>query len=118
MWPFVARTTDQLRQRLAGWFGVHQGRVAFSENVTNGCLLPLWGLPWQAGDQLLISDAEHPGVVAGIRELARREGLELAVLPVLHLRGTAEAAAEGVPDWVLDWRASDPAAAGPGPGPP
>ena len=95
VWPFVARTTDHLRQRLAGWFGVPPGRVAFSENVTAGCLLPLWGLPWQAGDQLLISDAEHPGVVAGCRELARREQLELAVLPVLQLRGTAEAAAVG-----------------------
>ena len=95
VWPFVACTSDGLRQRLAGWFGVSPGRVAFSENVTAGCLLPLWGLPWQAGDQLLISDAEHPGVVAGIRELARREQLELAVLPVMHLRGTAEAAAAG-----------------------
>ncbi len=95
VWPFVARTTDHLRQRLAGWFGVPPGRVAFSENVTAGCLLPLWGLPWQVGDQLLISDAEHPGVVAGCRELARREQLELAVLPVLQLRGTAEAAATG-----------------------
>jgi len=96
VWPFVARTTDSLRQRLAGWFGVSPQRVAFSENVTAGCLLPLWGLPWQPGDELLISDAEHPGVVAGIRELASREGLELAVLPVMQLRGTAEAAAEGV----------------------
>jgi len=96
VWPYVARTTDSLRQRLAGWFGVSPARVAFSENVTTGCLLPLWGLPWQAGDQLLISDAEHPGVVAGIRELARRESLELAVLPVMQLRGTAEAAAVGV----------------------
>jgi len=95
VWPFVARTTESLRQRLAGWFGVVPGRVAFSENVTTGCLLPLWGLPWQAGDELLISDAEHPGVVAGIRELARRAGLELAVLPVMHLRGSAEDAAVG-----------------------
>lgn len=96
VWPFVARTTTGLRQRLARWFGVPPERVAFSENVTTGCLLPLWGLPWQAGDQLLISDAEHPGVVAGIRELARREHLELTVLPVMGLLGTAEAAAEGV----------------------
>ena len=96
VWPFVARTTDQLRQRLANWFGVPPTRVAFSENVTTACLVPLWGLPWQPGDQLLISDAEHPGVVAGIRELARREQLELSMLPVLQLRGSAEVAAVGV----------------------
>lgn len=61
VWPFVEQTTSQLRQHLAGWFGVPAHRLAFSENVTSGCVLPLWGLPWQAGDELLISDCEHPG---------------------------------------------------------
>jgi L-cysteine/cystine lyase len=42
-------------------------------------------LPWQQGDQLLISDAEHPGVVAACRELAHRHGMELASLPVQDL---------------------------------
>ena len=56
VWPFVEQTTSQLRQHLASWFGVPAHRLAFSENVTSGCVLPLWGLPWQRGDELLISD--------------------------------------------------------------
>ena len=88
VWPFIAQTTGRLRQHLARWFGVGPHRIAFTENVTSGCVLPLWGLPWQAGDELLISDCEHPGVVAACRELARREGLLLAILPVADLRGT------------------------------
>ena len=88
VWPFIEQTTGRLRQHLAGWFGVAPHRLAFTENVTSGCVLPLWGLPWQAGDELLISDCEHPGVVAACRELARREGLLLASLPVADLRGT------------------------------
>ena len=91
VWPFVERTTATLRQHLAQWFGVGSHRVAFTENVTSGCVLPLWGLPWQSGDELLLSDCEHPGVVAACRELARREGLSLAVLPVRDLRGTPAA---------------------------
>jgi L-cysteine/cystine lyase len=59
--------------------------LALTENVTSGCVLPLWGLPWTTGDQLLISDCEHPGVVAACQELARREGLEIRWLPVLEL---------------------------------
>ncbi|MFM7635174.1 MAG: aminotransferase class V-fold PLP-dependent enzyme [Cyanobacteriota bacterium] len=91
VWPLIERTTGPLRQRLARWFGVAAHRVAFTENVTSGCVLPLWGLPWQQGQELLLSDCEHPGVVAACRELARREGLGLAVLPVKDLRGaTAE----------------------------
>ena len=89
VWPFIEQTTSRLRQHLARWFGVGPHRIAFTENVTSGCVLPLWGLPWQAGDELLISDCEHPGVVAACRELARRQGLKLATLPVADLRGTS-----------------------------
>jgi L-cysteine/cystine lyase len=89
VWPFIAATSNRLRQRLAHWFGVPPQRLAFTENVTSGCVLPLWGLPWQQGDQLLLSDCEHPGVVAACAELARRQGLSLAALPVQDLRGPA-----------------------------
>ena len=96
VWPLVERTTARLRLQLGHWFGVGSQRVAFSENVTSGCVLPLWGLPWRAGDELLISDCEHPGVVAACRELARRHGLSLANLPVADLRGDAASAAPAI----------------------
>jgi L-cysteine/cystine lyase len=47
----------------------------------------------------LISDCEHPGVVAACRELARRERLQLATLPVQQLCRTTPAAL--LPDAVL-----------------
>lgn len=89
VWPYVSRRVEALRQCLgsAAWLGVGPRRLAFTENVTSGCVLPLWGLPWQSGDQLLLGDAEHPGVVAACRELARRQGLELQFVPVADLRG-------------------------------
>ena len=96
VWPLVERTSSRLRQRLGHWFGVGSHRVAFSENVTSGCVLPLWGLPWRAGDELLISDCEHPGVVAACRELARRHGLRIASLAVADLRGDAASAAAAI----------------------
>jgi L-cysteine/cystine lyase len=82
VWPELDRLSGRLRRRLAHWFGVGPHRVAFSENVSAGCVLPLWGLPCKAGDELLISDAEHPGVVAACRELARRQHMGIADLPV------------------------------------
>jgi L-cysteine/cystine lyase len=75
---------------------VHAERLAFTENVTSGCVLPLWGLPWQAGDELLISDAEHPGVVAACQELAQRQNLALASLAVAEARSSSEAAQAAV----------------------
>jgi L-cysteine/cystine lyase len=87
VWPLLGRLSGDLRSRLAAWFGVPPTRVAFTENVTSGCVLPLWGLPWQNGDEILLGDAEHPGVVAACRELAHRQQLTIAALPVRDLPG-------------------------------
>jgi L-cysteine/cystine lyase len=93
VWPFIEQETARVRQALARLCGVGPHRLALTENVTSGCVLPLWGLPWQAGDVLLLSDCEHPGVVAACQELARREGLLIQWLPVLALcRSTPQAA--------------------------
>ncbi|MFZ9754197.1 MAG: aminotransferase class V-fold PLP-dependent enzyme [Cyanobium sp.] len=94
--PFLASTVEGLRQRLARWLGVTPQRLSFTENVTSGCLLPLWGLPWRPGDSLLIGDGEHPGVVAGLQELARRHDLRLTSLPVQGLRGGEAATTSAV----------------------
>ncbi|WP_094559822.1 aminotransferase class V-fold PLP-dependent enzyme [Synechococcus sp. 8F6] len=96
VWPAIEATTAGLRQRLAQWLRVPAQRLAFTENVTSGCVLPLWGLPWQAGESLLISDCEHPGVVAACRELARRHQLTIESLPVSDLTGSPEQAAIAV----------------------
>ena len=78
VWPFVEAETSALRRRLAQLCGVPPHRLSITENVTSGCVLPLWGLPFDSGDSLLLSDAEHPGVVAACQELARRQGLSIS----------------------------------------
>jgi L-cysteine/cystine lyase len=85
VWPFIEQESSLVRGKLAALCGVAPHRLALTENVTSGCVLPLWGLPWQSGDELLLSDCEHPGVVAACRELARREALQIRTLPVLAL---------------------------------
>ena len=87
VWPFIAAEVNSTRRRLAELCGVPPHRLALSENVTSGCVLPLWGLPFDSDDRLLISDCEHPGVVAACVELARRQGLSIDSLQVKHLRG-------------------------------
>ena len=59
-------------------------------------MLPLWGLPFAAGDRLLISDCEHPGVVSACVELARRQNLAIDTLPVKALRGDQASTDAGV----------------------
>ena len=87
VWPFISREVNSTRALLAQLCGVAPHRLALSENVTTGCVLPLWGLPFDPGDRLLISDCEHPGVVAACHELARRQQLQIDTLPVKQIRG-------------------------------
>jgi len=98
VWPFIGAEVSSTRRRLAQLCGVAPHRLALSENVTSGCVLPLWGLPFDSGDRLLISDCEHPGVVAACVELARREGLAIDTLPVKQLRGDQPGTDAGVMD--------------------
>ena len=90
VFSYVAEQITSLRQALAALCGVPPHRLAFTENVTSGCVLPLWGLPWRPGDQLLIGDAEHPGVVATCHELARREQLTVKTLPIQDCVGAQQ----------------------------
>ena len=43
VWPFVERETTRVRAALAGLCGVPSHRLALTENVSTGCVLPLWG---------------------------------------------------------------------------
>ncbi len=86
VWPYVAGEIEATRRILATMCGVSRSRIAFTENVTSGCVLPLLGLPFQGGERILISDCEHPGVVSACKELARQKGLFVDILPVQKLR--------------------------------
>ncbi len=86
IWPYISAEVSKTRGRLARLCNVPAHRLALSENVTTGCVLPLWGLPLNDGDHILISDCEHPGVVAACHELARRRQLQVHTLPVKQLR--------------------------------
>ena len=71
------------RQIIAQELQVPAETVALTENVTVGCNIPLWGIDWRLGDHLLLSDCEHPGVIAAAQEVSRRYGVQVTVYPLL-----------------------------------
>lgn len=70
------------RHLLATELGILPETLTFTENVTVGCNIALWGIDWQPGDHLLISDCEHPGILAIIQEIQRRFDLEVSFFPL------------------------------------
>ncbi|MBW3041441.1 aminotransferase class V-fold PLP-dependent enzyme [Prochlorococcus marinus] len=85
VWPYITKEIISTKNLISELCGVPPKRIAFTENVTSGCVLPLLGLPFYEGDHLLISDCEHPGIVAACKELARKKSLKIGILPVLKL---------------------------------
>ena len=86
VWPYASAEIFATKTKLAQMCGVSSKRIGLTENVTSGCILPLWGLPFSEGDRLLISDCEHPGVVSACKEIARRKHLKIDILNVQNLR--------------------------------
>jgi L-cysteine/cystine lyase len=78
----VANEAALTRQAIAQELGVTAETIALTENVTAGCNIALWGLNWQPGDRILLSDCEHPGVIASINEICRRFGVVVDSFPL------------------------------------
>jgi len=79
---WVFEETEKTRTAIARELGATPDTVSLTEDVSVGCNIALWGIDWRFGDHLLMSDCEHPGIVAAIRELQRRFGIEVSVFPL------------------------------------
>jgi L-cysteine/cystine lyase len=79
----MTKIINSLREAIASELGVNPTEITLTENVTAGCNIVLWGIDWRPGDRLLLSDCEHPGIVATVQEIARRFSLEVVTYPLL-----------------------------------
>ncbi|MDJ0555812.1 MAG: aminotransferase class V-fold PLP-dependent enzyme [Microcoleaceae cyanobacterium MO_207.B10] len=80
---WVERETALIRGAIAAELGVSPDTITLTEDVTVGCNIPLWGIDWQPGDHVLLSDCEHPGVIATINEIQRRFNIEVSTCPLM-----------------------------------
>ncbi|MEG3439791.1 aminotransferase class V-fold PLP-dependent enzyme [Pannus brasiliensis CCIBt3594] len=89
--PFSARVndwiterTELLRRETARSLGVEPRTLSITEDVTVGCNIPLWGIEWRSNDHILLTDCEHPGIIATVQEIARRFSVEFSFCPILE----------------------------------
>lgn len=71
-----------LRQAIALELETTPETITITENVTAGCNIPLWGVDWQPGDQIVMTDCEHPGIIATVDEIKRRFRVEVSICPI------------------------------------
>jgi len=87
---WIDQETSQTRQVMAAELGVAPETLALTENVSIGCNIVLWGIDWQVGDQILLSDCEHPSVMGTVQELQRRYQLKVVTFPLSQIWQTGD----------------------------
>ncbi len=88
--PFSGKVNDWViaeanltRGAIASEIGVSKETIALTEDVTVGCNIALWGINWQKGDRILLTDCEHPGIIATVQEIAQRFEVEFSFCPIM-----------------------------------
>lgn len=80
---WITQEVQQTRCAIASELNVPPQTITLTEDVTVGCNIAMWGIDWQPGDHMLLSDGEHPGIVATAQEIRRRFGVEVSTCPLM-----------------------------------
>jgi L-cysteine/cystine lyase len=82
MFGWLTEEIRSTRHEFAEEFCCAPEHIAITQSTTDGCNIVLWGLPWQEGEGLLMTDTEHSGVFAAVAQVAKRHKLDLGIVPV------------------------------------
>lgn len=83
VFPWLGAEYKAVREAIASELNVPPETISLTEDVTVGCNIAMWGLDWQAGDHMLLTDCEHHGIVAIAQEIGRRLRVEITTCPVM-----------------------------------
>ncbi len=73
----VETVKQQVREELGRHLGANAESFALTHNTTEALNLALWGLNLRPGDELLLSDIEHPAALLPAITLRLRQGIQL-----------------------------------------
>ena len=71
---------DEARSAFAKLLQASADEIALAHATTDGCNTVVWGLPLSAGDEVLTTTAEHPGLTAPLEEVARVKGVTIRMV--------------------------------------
>lgn len=77
IYPAVAAVEPDLRSHLARLFRASPDEVALTHSTSEGINIASWALPWRSGDEVIISNQEHPANTIPWYNLATRFGVVL-----------------------------------------
>ncbi|MEC4813583.1 MAG: aminotransferase class V-fold PLP-dependent enzyme [Scytonema sp. PMC 1069.18] len=81
---WVTQEVEATRSAIASELNVPAATITLTEDVTVGCNIAMWGINWHPGDHILLSDCEHPGIIATSQEIGRRFSVEITTCPLME----------------------------------
>jgi cysteine desulfurase/selenocysteine lyase len=73
---------EEARQKLAAFCGVAADDLCLTHGVADGVTTVFNGIDWKEGDELILTDEEHPAVKIPAERLPDAHGVELRYLPI------------------------------------
>lgn len=80
---WMTEKVEGTRCAIASQLNVSPSTITLTESVSSGCNIAMWGFNWQPGDHILLSDCEHPGIIATAQQLKHRYGVEVSTFPLM-----------------------------------
>ena len=77
------------RRRLAATFGCGTDELAFTRNASEAMEIVQFGLPLEAGDEVLTTTQDYPRMLMTFRQRERRDGIVLRTVPYPTPRRTS-----------------------------
>ncbi len=76
--------SDETRRTLAGLVGADAGDIALTRGVSDAISITLNGFDWREGDELIITDEEHPAYMTPATNLMQRKGVVMKRLETVY----------------------------------
>jgi selenocysteine lyase/cysteine desulfurase len=99
----VMGLAGRVRAGYARVLGCRPEEVALTGSTTDGVNTVIAGLDLRAGDEILTTDEEHPGLLAPLGRAVRRHGVKVRVVPFAAIAGEVTAATRLVACSHVSW---------------
>jgi len=77
MWTRLDAGLPAVKRSLAALVDCEPDEIALNRNSTEGLSTVIFGVPMQAGDEVIVSDWDYPSAIAGWQQRAAREGIRI-----------------------------------------
>jgi selenocysteine lyase/cysteine desulfurase len=73
---------ERARAKLAAFIGAAPDEVCFTTQFSTATNIVVEGLDWQPGDEVIVTDQEHPALLIPLMNIVKRHNLKVSRVPV------------------------------------